>query len=143
MFADRAGQTEVAQILVRAGADPTGGARSRALSAAVASGDLHAVRASLKAGADPDVGDDEGKRPLEVAIRAKRRDLALVLIAAGADLNANQNASGYTPLRLAITTGQPDLVRALLAAGADPNARSSIAGSLETPLLAAVGTGLE
>ncbi len=143
MFADRAGQTEVAQILVRAGADPTGGARSRALSAAVASGDLPAVQASLKAGADPDVGDDEGKRPLEVAIRAKRRDLVEMLIAAGADLNANQNASGYTPLRLAITTDQIEIVQQLLAAGADPNARSSIAGTLETPMLMAAGTGLE
>lgn len=143
MFADRAGRTEVAQILVRAGADPTGGARSRALSAAVASGDLRALQESLRAGADPDVGDDEGKRPLEVAIRAKRRDLVELLIAAGADLNVNQNASGYTPLRLAITRGQTEIVRVLLAAGADPNARSSIAGFLETPLLAAVGTGLE
>jgi ankyrin repeat protein len=139
MVAERAGRTDAARRLAEAGADTSGGAANLALGEAIVRGDLDAVEASLRAGADPDAGDEKGERPLLVAIHNKRADLVAALIAGGADLDWGRGVRMYTPLLLAITTGQLDLVRALLAAGADPNAPSDQG---ETPLHMAV-TGPE
>jgi ankyrin repeat protein len=131
MVAERGARTDAARRLAAAGADTTGGAANLALHDAIARGDLRAVEASLRAGADPDAGNASGERPLLVAVHDKRADLAAALIAGGADVNFGRGVRMYTPLLLAITTAQIEMVRALLAAGADPSAPSDQG---ETPL---------
>ena len=58
-------------------------------------------------------------------------------IAAGTDLNANQNAPvSFTPLNLAVRKGQSEIVKLLLDAGADVNAKSETLKT--TPLHSAI-----
>jgi hypothetical protein len=76
--------------------------------------------------------------PLHFAARFGREDLADTLIAAGADVEA-QNELHERPLHLSATYGQPAVVKRLLAGGADVEARGP-AG--KTPLhAAALGLG--
>ncbi|EYB69678.1 ankyrin [Deinococcus phoenicis] len=58
-------------------------------------------------------------QPLHSAVAGNHTDLALRLLAAGADVNAAQHG-GFTPLMSAAQNGNVALVGALLAAGADP-----------------------
>jgi len=58
-------------------------------------------------------------QPLHAAVAGRHHDIAARLIAAGADVNARQQA-GYTPLLAAAGNGDADLVHTLLDAGADP-----------------------
>ena len=67
--------------------------------------------------------------PLQVAMLTGSREAAKVLIARGANLNAQQ-AEGITALHEAAQSGDAVLVRMLLAAGADPSLASK---SLGTP----------
>jgi cytohesin len=61
--------------------------------------------------------------PLETAIRARRIEIAQLLIERGANVNA-RNPKGETLLHLAVRINDPNLVKMLLAAGAYPTARS-------------------
>lgn len=62
-------------------------------------------------------------QPLHSAASGDHTALALRLLAAGADVNAQQHG-GFTPLMSAAQNGNVALVRALLAAGADPAAHT-------------------
>lgn len=75
----------------------------------------------LEAGADPDAVADNGTRvhPLNSAVAAQATDIARLLIAAGADVDARQEG-GITPLQAAAHAGNAELVELLLQAGADP-----------------------
>jgi len=75
----------------------------------------------LERGADPGAvaGDPMRIQPLHAAVAGRHHDIAARLIAAGADVNARQQA-GYTPLLAAAGNGDADLVHTLLDAGADP-----------------------
>lgn len=72
--------------------------------------------------------------PLHSAARFGREDLAELLIAAGANVEA-QNELHERPLHASATYGRPTVVRLLLARGADVNARGP---GGKTPLHAAV-----
>ena len=61
-----------------------------------ASDGIENVRCLLRHGADPNVGDDEGKTPLHLAARTGDVLLARILIAGGAKLGAKDN-EGRTP----------------------------------------------
>ena len=100
-------------------------------------GDLVAVRALLKGGADASTAHADGMSPLHWA--ADRGDAAMVdaLIRAGAHARA-ANRYGVTPLSLACANGNGDLVELLLKAGASPNA--ALPGG-ETPLMTAARVG--
>ncbi|MEI8037916.1 MAG: ankyrin repeat domain-containing protein [Verrucomicrobiota bacterium] len=91
---------------------------------AIAKGDLADVRLQLEL--DPQAatkgGRDSSRPPLEQAILRNKTEIALCLLAAGADPNSS-NASKRTPLHLAVERNNPALVTALLKAGAKPNAR--------------------
>jgi ankyrin repeat protein len=80
----------------------------------------------LRRGANPRLASRGGLKtsPLLAALAGPRPDLALPLIAAGADVHA-QGDSGFTPLHSAAHHERPDIVRALLAAGADPRAKTA------------------
>jgi uncharacterized protein len=71
-------------------------------------------------GADVDAvaENDMRIRPLHAAVAGQHRQIALRLIAAGAQVNVAQR-HGWTPLLAAADHGDTELVAALLAAGAD------------------------
>lgn len=65
----------------------------------------------------------DGFTPVALAAFFGHADVASVLIAAGADVNAAaMNAQKVTALHAAVAGGNLDIVRTVLAAGADPNA---------------------
>ena len=75
----------------------------------------------LRRGADAGAVADNPMRvqPLNSAAAGQHHEIVAALIAAGADVNAQQE-SGYTPLLVAAGQGDAALARLLLAAGADP-----------------------
>jgi len=74
-------------------------------------------------GADVDAVADNPMRiqPLHAATAGRHREIALRLIAAGAQLDGRQR-HGWTPLMAAADHGDTELAEALLAAGADATA---------------------
>ncbi|MER6154076.1 ankyrin repeat domain-containing protein [Streptomyces sp. NPDC001868] len=98
---------------------------SRRLCNAILVGDTAAVKAVLRAGADPEQADSEGTTPLYAASVNGEADIARLLLAAGAAPDTESSGIGAegTPLCAAACWGHTDTVRELLAYGADPNTR--------------------
>lgn len=71
-------------------------------------------------GADPNARREDGATPLHRAARAGSRQVARVLLQAGADANASQ--AGLSPLHIAARAGHWAVAELLLAAGADADA---------------------
>jgi hypothetical protein len=89
---------------------------------AASAGDADALKRMLKAGADVNALDEDGRSALLSAILRRHFDLAADLLAAGADPNLhNQSGDRWTTLMFAIQWQRRDLVRKLIAAGADVN----------------------
>ena len=91
---------------------------------AVAKGDLQAVKDQLAR--DPKLvaaEDDNGETPLHEACRRGHKEIAALLIAAKADLNAHNNRVYWdaTPMMYAAAGGHRDVLELLLAKGADPS----------------------
>jgi len=86
-------------------------------------GDLKQVEALVKAHPDLVNSIDEkyGQTPLHIAAFNDRMDVAKVLLAAKADVNAKAK-NGSTPLHLAAAKGNKDMVELLLDNKADVNA---------------------
>ena len=81
---------------------------------------IEAVKQHLAAGADVDVkGGWLGGTPLHYAVGEGRNEIAKLLIAKGADVNANTN-DGVTPLHFATTK---EIAELLIAEGANVNAK--------------------
>jgi ankyrin repeat protein len=96
-----------------------------ALLRAVGTGQIDTVRAMLAA--TPELVNAVGphpfwggrSQPLHLAIDTKRRDLFDLLIAAGADVNGNnEHNERWSPLMLTVHWDQPDMRRVLLERGA-------------------------
>ena len=106
---------------------------------AAARGDLTGIRGLLAQAQASDVNAPgvDGMTALHWAVRADRRDMAELLVRAGADATA-RNRYGITPLYLAAVNGSADMIRMLLDAGADPN---GVAPTGETALMTASRTG--
>ena len=83
------------------------------------------VKALLDAGADVNLPSRESMKvtPLASAAAAKQTELARVLIAHGANVNARA-ASGHVPLHEAAANGNVELVKLLIDSGADANAKT-------------------
>lgn len=115
-----------------------GGREVSALISAARAGETAQVGALLAAGARVDEpGGVNGWTPLMHAIHKGQPEAALLLIAAGADVNARAN-NDVTPLLLAAGEGDARLVKALLARGANPRARTADGA---TPLANALAAG--
>ena len=104
----------------------------RALLDATRRGDLTAVRALLKEGADANAAQGDGLSALHLAAQQGHTEITKALLGAGAKVDAKTRIGDYTPLHLASTGAHLTVVRALLAAGADP--RSVTTNSGVTPL---------
>jgi ankyrin repeat protein len=102
-------------------------------------GDLEAVRALVKQGADVNAAQGDGMTALHWAARKGELELVELLVYAGANPGAVTRNGAYTPLHLASQTGNAGVVRALLKAGANPDAHTSSGGA--TPLHFAAATG--
>ncbi len=92
---------------------------------AAEAGDVAAVRALLKQGADVNAPQGDGMTALHWA--AVRGDSALtsMLLAAGANVRATTRLGAFTPLHLASQYGQAAVIAALIGAGADVAAKTS------------------
>ncbi len=83
-----------------------------------------AARVLIEAGAGPNVYSHNhfNVQPLHSAAAGRHHEVCRILLAAGADVNATQQAK-YTPLHEAAQHGDDELVELFLSAGADPDAR--------------------
>ena len=98
---------------------------STALHFAVANGNARAVRALLRAGADPEAAlDKAGNTPLHFASQKGQNALVELLLDAGADPNV-VNGVNDTPLHVGAANGHADVVTALLHGGAWYNVENS------------------
>jgi ankyrin repeat protein len=113
------------------------GAGDSALTKAVKAGDIQAVRALIKQGADVNARSGDGSTPLLWAVDASELDIARVLIAAKARIDVATDL-GVTPLLHAARTGDAAMVDLLLRSGANPSLAHPDG---ETPLMAASKSG--
>src|SRR5713101_2106293 len=96
-----------------------------AIDRAVKDGDLEKVKALLKG--NPDLvfnGDGRGWTPVHYAAHWGQKEVAELLLANKADVNAQDNY-GMTPLHCAVAQGYKDLAELLLANKADVNAQDN------------------
>jgi len=84
--------------------------------------DAEAVRSLLHEGADANAAQSDGLTALHWAALNGNRQIAELLLYAGANVKPLTRVGGYTPLHLAAQSGHADVVRVLLDAGADPGA---------------------
>ncbi len=105
---------------------------------AAKAGDLDAVRALLRQGADVNRAEDDGLTALHWAAIHGDAQMAQMLIVAGANVQAKTRLGAYTPLHMAAENGNVALVRVLLAARADVNVPTAVG---TTPLMVAAGAG--
>jgi ankyrin repeat protein len=129
MFAAEAGQTDIVNILIAAGAkldtrdqlsiaSSIGGGET-ALHRAAANHHTEIVKALLAAGAKIDVVDKSKRTPLADAVEGEDATIAEILLNAGA--NPNGSERGPTPLSSATCLGDLRSVKLLLQYGANPN----------------------
>lgn len=102
----------------RSSGAPSGPKASSDLLRAAGEGDTDAVRAALRAGADTEVRDDEGRTPLLLAALDDHVAAAKVLVAAGADPDA-QDAQDDSAWLVTGVTGSVAMARALIPADPD------------------------
>jgi len=103
--------TTIAAVLVVGCGNPEA---DRALLDAAEKGNIKAVKQHLAGGADVDAKNRDGVTPLHYAAWDAHKEIAELLIANGADVNAKADEFSYTPLDSAIAnerTETADLLR--------------------------------
>jgi uncharacterized protein len=88
-------------------------------------GHRNVVELVLTRGANPNLASNNSQQvaPLNSAAAGQHLDIARVLIAQGADVNARQTG-GFVPLHSAAQNGQIEMIRLLIEHAADLNAKS-------------------
>jgi cytohesin len=122
-YAMRSNHTDIVQLLVSKGADIS------PLHFALYMKDETKARSLIEGGADVSRRTPNGTTPLDRAVIAGLKDIAELLIAKGADVNA-KGTWNWTPLHSAVH-GSKDIVELLITEGANVNARD---GASRTPL---------
>ena len=129
--------TELAALLLEAGADPAATTRYGVtpLALAAANGNARLVSRLLEAGVDPNEVSQEGQTALMSAALGGSVEAIALLVERGARVNDVEPVRGQTPLMWAAGKGNAAAIDALVAAGADVGQRS---GGGFTALLFAV-----
>jgi ankyrin repeat protein len=96
------------------------GPQEDALLKAVRAGDVAAVKSLLDAGVPADAKYRYDRTALSFAADRGHREIAALLIAKGADVNAKDTYYGITPLVMAAENGHDEMVVLLLEKGAEP-----------------------
>jgi ankyrin repeat protein len=135
-WAAERGDTELAEMLIVAGANVEAGTRLGAytpLHLASRNGHAAVVRALLAANADPDKRTtNSGVAPIHLAAASPNPETVRVLLDAGADVNATEGSWDQTPLVFAAAANRVDIIRMLLDAGADPSITSRTVDVVES-----------
>ena len=124
----RADDVELAQALLKAGADPKQPNRYGVLpiTLAATNGNAAMIRTLADAGADVTTPDPAGETPLMAAARVGSVDAVTTLIERGAPVDATDTAFKQTALMVAVRANRPDVVRTLIARGANVNAKTRV-----------------
>jgi ankyrin repeat protein len=102
-------------------------------------GDMEAVLAMIRQGADANEAQGDGMTGLHWAAQRGDLEMAELLITAGANVHAGTRIGRYTPLHLASRAGSAPLAQALLEAGSNVHAVTTNSGV--TPLHLAAESG--
>lgn len=81
---------------------------------------VDAVKALLEKGADPDQIFFSGETALHLAVEQGNYTVAELLLAFGADVNAQERKEGFTPLMYAAIKDDRKMLKLLTSHGADP-----------------------
>ena len=123
LFASWAGHTEIAKVLLEAGAEPDRGSLNGKTPLAAAAGKGHSgiIELLLEAGADPNASTGSAGPPLGFAVHGGDKESIKLLIEAGSDPNCRITDQDYTLLSYTAVEDEPQLTEILLEAGADPD----------------------
>jgi ankyrin repeat protein len=113
------GDLKQCKKLLASGANPNyffGKNRSNALSGAIFNGYSEIAVYLLEHGADPNIIDDDGQRPIHIVCDVKDLEVFEALVAKGAKLDVKDEAS-LNPLGYAIRSGSTHLCRRLIDLG--------------------------
>jgi ankyrin repeat protein len=94
------------------------------LSLATENGSEAMVTRLLKAGANPNIGNESGETPLMTAVRVGNVTVAKMLISSGANVNVQGGGRDQTPLMWAVGQQQYEIMKVLLENGAAVSTRS-------------------
>ncbi len=108
---------------------------------AARAGDIDAVRALLQQGTDVNGAHGDGMSALHWAAQRGDRQMAEILVYAGAKVTAVTRIGQYTPLHVASTAGNAALIELLLESGSDVAAPTTPSGVTPLHLAAASGSG--
>jgi hypothetical protein len=110
---------------------PTAKAPDISIHDAAEKGNIEAVKQHIAAGTDVNTKGWDDWTPLHFALQLDHKEIAGLLIAKGADVNAKENLWGWTPLHYAARSGEKEIIELLIAEGADVNVKDYDG---ETPL---------
>jgi ankyrin repeat protein len=127
-YAAAIGDTQMAEMLLYAGANPSAKTRLNEytpLHLAGDSGSAAIVKLLLNAGADVNARtSDSGVTPIHLGAKSGNVDAVNAMLEKGANPNATDTKWEQTPLIYAAASNRPAVIDALLARGADPNIAS-------------------
>jgi uncharacterized protein len=121
------------------GATPFARAINSPVADAAMRDDVAAVRTLVQSQADVNLAQGDGMTALHWAAERGNRELATLLLSAGANVRAETRLGHYTPLHLAAKSGHAELVRVLIAGKADVRGLSST-GAAPLHFAAAAGS---
>ena len=96
------------------------------------------IKSLIEQGVDINARNIRGHAPIHLATAKGNREVVLILLETGAEVNVVGTNSGCTALHYAASLGHVDLCELLVRYGADTNAQTA---RLETPLHLAVAKG--
>lgn len=133
-WAVRFDDVEMAELLIRAGANVAAATRAGAtpLQLAAINGSAPMIQTLIAAGADPNARLSKyGDTALMMAARTGKTEAIKVLLDKGANVNAKESWGDTTALMWAVSQKHPDAVKILIGRGAGVHARSKIISDTE------------